>query len=96
MRLVNYYQDSWIHRSDTLAPLTRLASNQVAWNWTDAEQVAFDRVKRIVAREVLLAYPDFSQKIEIYTNISECQLGAVITQAGKPLLATAESSLWCS
>ena len=42
-------------------------------------------MKRIVAREVLLAYPDFSQKFEIYTDASKYQLGAVIMQAGKPI-----------
>ena len=41
-----------------------------------------------VAREVLLAYPIFSEKdapFEIYTYASTFQLGVVITQKGKPI-----------
>jgi RNase H-like domain found in reverse transcriptase len=42
-------------------------------------------MKRIVATDVLLAYPDFSKKFEIYTDASDKQLGAVITQEGHPI-----------
>ena len=59
--IVNYYRDMWIRRSDVLAPLTALTSKTAKWQWTDVEQNAFDTMKRIMARETLLAYPDFNQ-----------------------------------
>ena len=31
--MVNYYRDMWLHRSDTLAPLTALTSKNVQWEW---------------------------------------------------------------
>jgi RNase H-like domain found in reverse transcriptase len=34
---------------------------------------------------VLLAYPDFSKKFVIHTDASHYQLGAVISQDGKPI-----------
>jgi len=34
---------------------------------------------------VLLAYPDFNQPFDIYTDASHTQLGAVITQNNKPI-----------
>ena len=41
--------------------------------------------KRIIAKEVLLAYPDFSKPFQMHTDASHCQLGAVISQEGKPI-----------
>jgi len=83
--MVNYYRDAWIRRSDILAPLAQLCGKNTTWKWTDVHQHAFDTMKRIVATDVLLAYPDFSKKFEIYTDASDKQLGAVITQEGRPI-----------
>ena len=82
--LINYYRDMWIRRSDALAPLTALTSKTVKFSWGPKEQKAFDLIKKIVSRETLLAYPDFNQTFEIYTDASHTQLGAVITQQQKP------------
>ena len=68
-----------------LAPLTRLSSNKVKFQWTDVEQTAFDKIKSIVGREVLLSYPDFSKPFHIHTDASKSQLGAVISQDNKPI-----------
>jgi hypothetical protein len=38
-----------------------------------------------LAREVVLAYPDFTVPFEIYTDASKYQIGSVITQKDKPL-----------
>jgi RNase H-like domain found in reverse transcriptase/Reverse transcriptase (RNA-dependent DNA polymerase) len=83
--LVNYYQDMWEGRSDTLAPLAALRSKTSKWKWTETESKAFQKMKTIVAREVLLAYPNFSLPFEVHTDASHLQLGAVILQQGKPI-----------
>ena len=83
--MVNYYRDMWIRRSDTLAPLTALTSKEAKWKWTEVEQKAFDTMKKIVSRETLLAYPNFSELFEIHTDASHTQLGAVISQRGRPI-----------
>ena len=49
------------------------------------EQKAFDDIKRIISREALLTYPDFNDKFVIHTDASHLQLGAVISQKGKPI-----------
>jgi len=41
--------------------------------------------KNIVTREVLLSYPNFNDLFEIHTNASATQLGAVISQKGRPI-----------
>ena len=42
-------------------------------------------IKATIAQDVVLAYPDYSQPFEIYTDASATQLGAVITQNNRPL-----------
>jgi hypothetical protein len=41
--------------------------------------------KRIIAKETLLAYPNFNKPFTIHTDASHYQLGAVISQDGKPI-----------
>jgi hypothetical protein len=83
--MVNYYRDMWVRRSDVLAPLAHLTSKSVKWEWKPEHQKAFDTMKKIISKEVLLAYPDFSEEFVIHTDASHTQLGAVISQKGKPI-----------
>jgi len=41
--------------------------------------------KRVVAKETLLAYPNFNKPFQIHTDASHYQLGAVVSQEGKPI-----------
>ncbi len=96
--MVQYYCDLWARRSDMLAPLTSLAgecgqtkttktkrTKKVPWHWDEVHQRAFDHVKATIAKDVVLAYPDYSKVFEIYTDASRKQLGAVITQDNRPI-----------
>ena len=75
----------WIRRSHVLAPLASLTSNKTKWSWGPQQQIAFDAAKKAIAREAMLAHPDFSKTFIIHTDASHCQLGAVISQDGKPV-----------
>ncbi len=75
----------WARRSHVLAPLASLTSKTTKWRWGVEEQKAFDEMKRIIAKETLLAYPDFSKPFEIHTDASHMQLGTVVLQGGKPI-----------
>jgi len=55
------------------------------WQWDLIHQEAFDNVKKTIAKEVVLAYPDFTKPFDIYTDASTKQLGAVITQNNRPI-----------
>ena len=85
IRLVNYYRDMWGKRSEILTPLTTLTSIKVKWKWTDKEQNAFDTMKKIMAGETILAYPNFDKPFHIHTDASAFQVGACISQDGKPI-----------
>ena len=42
-------------------------------------------MKQLISKETLLTYPDFKLPFEIHTDASQVQLGACISQAGKPV-----------
>jgi len=42
-------------------------------------------IKKTIAKDFVLAYPDYSQGFEIYTDSTKFQLQAVITQNNGPL-----------
>jgi hypothetical protein len=96
--MVQYYRDIWEKRSHFLAPLTDLVgecghtkdtkkknTKKKPWYWSEVHQKAFDEIKSVMARDDLLAYPDYTQPFEVYADASSLQLGAVIVQNGRPI-----------
>ena len=73
----------WQKRSKLIAPLTTLTSKNVKYDWKDDRLKFFDAIKRVIRREVLLAYLDFNAPFEIYTDASKLQIGTVIYQKGR-------------
>ena len=59
--MMNFYCDMWIRRSHILAPLSRLTSKDVKWQWTEKEQKAFSMAKKIMSKETILRFPDFNK-----------------------------------
>jgi hypothetical protein len=81
-----------------LAPLTSLVgecgqtktskakgTKKVPWHWDEVHQRAFNHAKATIAKDVVLAYPDYSKVFEIYTDTSSRQVEAVITQDNRPI-----------
>ena len=83
--MINFYRDMWQKRSELLAPLAALTSKYVKYDWKDEHQNCFEAIKRVIGCELLLGYPDFNASFEIHTDASKLQLGAVISQKGKPI-----------
>ena len=75
----------WIRRSDLLAPLTSMTSKESKWKWTELHQNNVDLIKNVIAKDTLLAYPNFNTRFDIHTDASQTQLGAVISQDGIPI-----------
>ena len=82
--MVQFYRDLWEKRSHHLASLTDLVgecgqtkatrkngTKKRSWYWNDSHQQAFDGIKDIMARDVVLAYPDFSEHFIKFTPM--CQ-----------------------
>ena len=85
--MVQYYRDLWPKRSDILKPFTDISSGKKSKKieWTPELELAFKAVKKMVCVETLLTYPDWSKPFDIHTDASDYQLGAVISQEGKPI-----------
>ena len=83
--MINYYRDVWPMRAHTLAPLSKLTSKNVPYRWKKEHQEAFEEMKRIITKETLLAYLNFNKPFHIHTDASDVQLGACISQEGKPI-----------
>jgi hypothetical protein len=62
-----------------------MTSAKVKWKWTPECQEAFDQMKAIMAKETVVTFPDFTKEFEIHTDASKLQLGACISQGGKPV-----------
>ena len=98
LRMVQYYRDMWARCSEMLAPLTDLVGkcgetkttrmNKIKkkpWRWDPIHQQAFDNIKAAIAKETVVAYPNFLKTFEICTGTSSMKLGAVITQDNRPI-----------
>eukprot|EP00957_Ditylum_brightwellii_P068478 5198846-Ditylum_brightwellii.AAC.1 len=82
--IINLYRYMWKGRAEISAPLTKLYSKNQPWKWTDT--MAFDDIKKTLAKNTLLIYPDFSKPFEIHTDVSQYQLSATIIQGGMPIV----------
>ena len=91
--LFQYYRNIYQRRSHILAPLTDLVGEcspkkgkkSSKFVWQPKHQKSFEDYKKLVAREIMLAFPDFTKEFHIYTDSSSRQLGSAITQDGLPL-----------
>ena len=81
--MVKYYcyHDLWARQSNMLASLTTLVgecgqtkktkekeTKKVLWHWDEVHQRAFDHVKANIARDVVLASPDYFRVFESYLD----------------------------
>ena len=80
LEMVQYYQDLWEKTSEKLAPLTdlvrecghtKVTKKKKPWYGSDTHQKAFDAIKKVLARDVLLAYPTYGKVFEIFTDTSK-------------------------
>ena len=80
---VNLYRDLYQLRSHLMAPLTALTgknnSTRGKNKCTPQLELVFNRVNNKVAEQVLLTFYDPNKVYDIYTDVSDEQLGAVIT-----------------
>jgi hypothetical protein len=83
--LVNWYRYMWPKLSHSVALLSDLAAKNKAFNWLPSHQQAFEEVKRVVSREVMLSFLDYEQPFDLYTDASDLQSGSVLMQEKKIL-----------
>ena len=86
--MVNFYRPMFEKHAHILTPLmglTKVSPQAFRKMWKEEHSKAFEEVKAMVSREVLLAYLDLNAEFLIEADASNYQLGAVIKQHGKPI-----------
>ena len=84
--MVNFYQDMFPKHSHFLVPLNKLAPKKGKdWYWRAAEWKEFELPKEMLTKHANLAFPDFERPLELYTDVSDQQLGETLVQDGEML-----------
>lgn len=83
--MVNYYRYMWKGRSYLMAPLIDLTAKTKPFKWTPECQHSFEELKKVISKEVLLSFPDYTKVFHLVPDACDRQLGAVLMQEGRPL-----------
>ena len=78
--MVGYYRKFCKNFAVVAEPLTRLLQKKQTFNWMEDQQIAFEKVKRLLTSAPVLAMPDFDQPFIIHVDASDLGLGAVLMQ----------------
>ena len=76
--LVNYYHKFLPNLSSTLSPLHILVRKGTKWNWTQNQQIAFDKVKELLQSDALLVHFDSTKPLLVCGDASPYGVGAVL------------------
>ena len=80
--MTNYYANFIEGHSAIAAPIYRLLKKDVAFDWTEKCQDAFDILKACMATAPVLRRPDTSLPYLLHTDWSPVAIGAVLSQVG--------------
>ncbi len=61
-------------------PLHQLTCKDHDWKWGHDKQQAFDKLKKLVTEEPVLAHPDLTQQFEVEVDASGYAVGATLVQ----------------
>ena len=78
--IVSWYRRFIPNASAIASPLNKLTRKQSKWHWGEAQQKAFDELKKKLTLAPVLACPDFTKPFVLQTNASDDGLGAMLTQ----------------
>ena len=70
--------------SEEIHTLHNLLKKDVLWNWSSAQQKAFDRIKNMIADCTTFAFYD-QRELTLQNDASEYGIGSVIMQDSKPI-----------
>ncbi|KAL4367666.1 hypothetical protein GQ457_05G008100 [Hibiscus cannabinus] len=83
--IASYYR-KFIRGFATIAsPISDLLRKGLQFEWTDMAQAAMDKLKQCLSSAPVLGLPDFTKDFQVETDASGQGIGAVLTQAGRPL-----------
>ncbi|GMF53412.1 unnamed protein product [Phytophthora fragariaefolia] len=68
VHLAGYYRTFIEAFGSMMQPMTRLLKKDVEWEWTEAQEYAFERVKAMLTMKPLLVYPNFALPFRLVTD----------------------------
>ncbi|WVZ71061.1 LOW QUALITY PROTEIN: hypothetical protein U9M48_019687 [Paspalum notatum var. saurae] len=86
--LAGYYRRFIENFSRIAKPMTSLLEKDAEFRWTNAQQAAFDELKKRLTTAPVLTLPDQQKKFIVYCDASRDGLGCVLMQEGKVIAYT--------
>ncbi|WVZ71088.1 LOW QUALITY PROTEIN: hypothetical protein U9M48_019712 [Paspalum notatum var. saurae] len=81
--LVGYYRRFIENFSKIAKPMTSLLEKDAEFRWINAQQAAFDELKKRLTTSPVFTLPDQQKKFIVYCDASRDGLGCVLMQEGK-------------
>ena len=78
--LATYYRRFVRKFSEMVRPLTELTKKAKGFKWGEAQQQAFEKIKRKLMAAPILAYPRYDHEFKLFTDASSVCIGAVLSQ----------------
>ncbi|KAL4332802.1 hypothetical protein GQ457_07G005760 [Hibiscus cannabinus] len=83
LRLAGYYRRFVSGFSKVAAPLKKLLQKGVKYEWSDARQQAFEKLKEVLISTPVLTQPVSGKEVIRYSDASYVGLGWVLMQEGR-------------
>ena len=77
---LNYFREYIPKYSTIMAPIEKLRSQGNAIKWLPEHQKIYEKVKDILAKQILLQFPDFQKPLYVGTDASKYGIAAVLYQ----------------
>ena len=83
--MVNYMAKFLPDLAAMMKPLTNLTKRNMPWNWSTAEQKAFDVIKSKLTSAPVLTFYDTNKALTLENDASDYGIGSVLKQEGRPI-----------
>ena len=88
---VNYLAKFLPRLAEVMESIRRLTRMDVEWEWSDEQDMALNKVKKLVTEAPILSYYDPTCELEIQCSTSQRGLGAALLQGGRPIAYTSRA-----